>query len=278
VPYNFISLDSTMKKDEINAALVWKQFEDLVVPRLKLSAVDHAVYSHLLRHSRLEGKRRLHLSMNKLGRGTRLSAAGARNAVRRLVAKGALRLVERSKAGHVIEVLLPKEMRGVRTKLAAASSSGGTDARNWGLEKGNFWKDKALRQAIHRREGGACFYCLRRVKARLRCIDHVVPQVRCGPSSYRNLVSSCGDCNAQKGEEEAGEFSAEAVPRGKVDTGGAERAAASGERASGGKAAAGGDLASVNPRPGLKTSLQKKRAISSGPTREFRDSGQWPRT
>jgi hypothetical protein len=191
---------------EAAALQIWKQFEDLVVPQLKLSVVDHAVYSHLLRHSRLEGKRRLHLSMNKLGRCTRLSAAGARNAVRRLVAKGALRLVERSKAGHVIEVLLPEEMRGVRTKLAAASSSRGANARNWSPEKGNFWKDKALRQAIHRREGGACFYCLRRVKARLRCIDHVVPQVRCGPNSYRNLVSSCGECNAQKREEDAGNF------------------------------------------------------------------------
>jgi hypothetical protein len=199
-----------MKNEKPNAELVWKQFEDLMAPQLKLSAVDHAVYSHLLRHSRLEGKRRLHLSMNKLGRGTRLSGAGARNAVRRLVAKGALRLVERSKAGHVIDVLLPEEMRGVRTKLAAASSSGGTNTRDFGLEegleKGNFWKDKALRQAIHRREGGACFYCLRRVKARLQCIDHVVPQVRCGPNSYRNLVSSCGECNAQKREEEAGNF------------------------------------------------------------------------
>lgn len=186
---------------EAAALQIWKQFEDLAVPQLKLSVVDQAVYSYLLRHSRLEGKRRLHLSMYKLGRGTRLSAAGARHAVRRLVAKGALRLVERSKAGHVIEVRLPEEIRRVRTKLAMASSPSGTY-----LEKGNFWKDKALRQAIHRREGGACFYCLRRVKARLRCIDHVVPQVRCGPNSYRNLVSSCGDCNAQKGEEEAGNF------------------------------------------------------------------------
>jgi hypothetical protein len=178
-----------MKTKKPNAELVWKQFEDLVAPQLKLSVVDHAVYSYLLRHSRLEGKRRLHLSMYKLGRGTRLSAAGARHAVRRLVAKGALRLVERSKAGHVIEVRLPEEMRRVGTKLAVASASRGANARNWGLEKGNFWKDKALRSAIHRREGGACFYCLRRVKARLQCIDHVVPQVRCGPSSYRNLVS-----------------------------------------------------------------------------------------
>jgi 5-methylcytosine-specific restriction endonuclease McrA len=195
-----------MKNEKINALRVWKQFEDLVAPQLKFSVVDHTVYSHLLRHSRLEGKRRLHLSMYKLGRGTRLSAAGARHAVRRLVVKGALRVVERSKAGHVIEVRLPEEMRRVRTKHLEASSCRGTNARNWGLENGDFWKDRALRQAIHRREGGACFYCLRRVKARLRCIDHVVPQVRCGPSSYRNLVSSCGDCNAQKGEEEAGNF------------------------------------------------------------------------
>jgi len=189
-----------MKTKKLNAELVWIQFEDLVVPQLKLSVVDHAVLSYLLRQ-RIEGKRRLHLSMYKLGRATRLSAAGARHAVRRLVAKGALRLVERSKAGHVIEVRLPEEMRRVRAKLAEASSS-----RGMNLEKANFWKDKALRQAIHRREGGRCFYCLRRVKARLRCIDHVVPQVRCGTNSYRNLVSSCRDCNAEKGEEEAGNF------------------------------------------------------------------------
>ena len=190
-----------MKPEKLDAELVWKQFEDLVVPQLKLSVVDQAVYAHMVRHSRLEGKRRLHVSMNKLGRGTRLSSAGARHAVRRLVAKGALNLVERSKAGHVLEVRLPEEIRKVRSKLTAAS---GTSRPN--LERFNFWKDSGLRMAIHRREGGKCFYCLRRITARLRCIDHVVPQVRCGASSYRNLVSSCADCNAQKQEEEAGNF------------------------------------------------------------------------
>ena len=190
-----------MKAKKLDALLIWKQIEDQLVSRLRLNLTERAVYYHLVRHSRLEGKRRLHLSMYKLGRGTHLSAAGARHAVRRLVAKGALRLVERSKAGHVLEVRLPEEIRRVRTKLGEASSSRGPN-----LEKVNFWKDQALRAAIHRREGGACFYCLRRLKARLRCIDHVVPQVRCGASSYRNLVSSCGDCNAQKGEEDAGSF------------------------------------------------------------------------
>jgi hypothetical protein len=98
-----------MKTNKINAELVWKQLEDLVVPQLKLSAVDHAVLAYLLRHSRLEGKRQLRISMYKLGHGPHLSAGGARRALRRLVAKGALRLVERSKAGHVIEVRLQEE-------------------------------------------------------------------------------------------------------------------------------------------------------------------------
>jgi len=33
-----------MKTKRLNAELVWKQVEDLLVPRLSLSAVDHAVY------------------------------------------------------------------------------------------------------------------------------------------------------------------------------------------------------------------------------------------
>jgi hypothetical protein len=197
-----------MKNEKPNAELVWKQFEDLVAPQLKLSAVDHAVYSHLLRHSRLEGKRRLHLSMNRLGRGTR-HAPLRRGRTECGAPPGGER---RAAAGGT-------QQSGTRDRGAAAGrdARGEDEARGGklvrrdehpepGVEKGNFWKDKAVRQAIHRREGGACFYCLRRVKARLRCIDHVVPQVRCGPSSYRNLVSSCGDCNAQKGEEDAGNF------------------------------------------------------------------------
>jgi len=96
-----------------NAAQIWKQLEDDLVPRLRLSTTDRAVYSHLLRHTFLEGKSRLHFSIAWLSRGTRLSGA-ARESVRRLVDKGALRLLERSRAGHVIEVLLPHQIRSSR--------------------------------------------------------------------------------------------------------------------------------------------------------------------
>src|SRR3989454_7012917 len=100
-----------MKNKKPNAALVWKQLEDLLVPRLRLSVIDRTVYSHLLRHSRLEGKLRLRFSIQWLGRNIRLSTGPVREAVRRLAAPGAFRLVQRSKAGHVVEVRLPEEIR-----------------------------------------------------------------------------------------------------------------------------------------------------------------------
>lgn len=74
------------------------------------------------------------------------------------------------------------------------------------LEETDFLESQELRQAIHAREGGRCFYCLHRVKPALRCIDHVVPQAEMGGNSYRNLVSSCMGCNAQKREQRAEDF------------------------------------------------------------------------
>src|SRR5260370_30903666 len=122
-----------MKNKKRNAELVWKQLEDLLVPRLRLSVVDHTVYAHLLRHSRLEGKLRLRFSIRWLGRNIRASTGSVRAGVRRLVAQGALRLVQRSKLGHVVEVRLPDEIRTVRlnrieSRAAAKEEGPGTGA------------------------------------------------------------------------------------------------------------------------------------------------------
>jgi DNA-binding GntR family transcriptional regulator len=88
-----------MKIKNANAELVWKQLEDQLVPRLRLSLIDRTVYAHLLRHSRLEGKLRVRFSIRWLARNIRLSSGPVRQAVRRLVAQDALRLVQRSKTG-----------------------------------------------------------------------------------------------------------------------------------------------------------------------------------
>lgn len=125
--------------------------------------------------------------------------------MRSLVAKGALRLAERSRAGHVVEVRLPEEIRSVCAgKLAASRAVRLPSVAN--LEKVDFLESRALRQAIHARERGFCFYCLRRLGPMVRCLDHVVPRVRRGCNGYRNLVSSCAECNSQKGERRAEDF------------------------------------------------------------------------
>jgi 5-methylcytosine-specific restriction endonuclease McrA len=199
-----------MKNKKPKAELVWKQLEDLPAPRLRLSVIDRAVYSHLLRHSRLEGKLRLRFSIPWLGRNIRLSTGPVRDAVRRLVSHGALRMVQRSKAGHVVEVRLPDEIRAERLNRigsqAAAKEQRAPAHAAVNLEEVDFLQNMMLRKAIHVRERRQCFYCLRRTTPTVQCLDHVVPQARLGRNSYRNLVSSCMECNAQKGEKPADDF------------------------------------------------------------------------
>lgn len=196
-----------MPSTQPNAAKVWKQLEDDLVPRLRLSVIDKAVYAHLLRHTRLEGKSRLHFSIAWLARGTRLSCSPTRQAIRRLLHHGALRLVERSKAGHMIEVRLPHQIPITRSnEMQLAGPDRSSDSPHRDLEQTDFLRNNVLRQSIHSREHGRCFYCLRQTTCRVQCLDNVIPAARLGLNSYRNLVSSCLDCNSQKGEGSAADF------------------------------------------------------------------------
>jgi len=201
-----------MKPEKLNTTLLWKQLEDVLFPRLRFSITDRAVYCHLLRHTRLEGKLQLSFSIPWLARGIGISTGPVRESVRRLIVVGALRLIHRSKAGHVVAVRLPDEIRSVRPGLPAVANaiSVGDPSRPANspvnLEELDFLKTRALRQSIHLRERGHCFYCLRRTDARVQCLDHVVPLAKGGGNSYRNLVSCCLECNSLKGERSAPDF------------------------------------------------------------------------
>src|SRR4029077_7074256 len=145
-----------MKNKKLNTTQIWKQLEDHLVPNLRLSITDRVVYSHLLRHSRLEGKFRFRFSILRIARGIGLCANSTRWAVRRLISRGVLRLLQCSKAGHVVEVLLPDEVR-----TASPGRLGGIgDRQSPGFhraiypEEVDFLKTAALRRAIHSRERG----------------------------------------------------------------------------------------------------------------------------
>jgi len=194
-----------MNNKKPDAALVWKQLEEDLVPRLGLSLTERVVYAHLVRHSRLEGKRQLRFGIVWLARSVRVSDQPVRHAVRSLAAKGALRLVDRTMDGHLAEVLLPEEIHAAPPEGPGPSCL----ARRPGssnLEEMNFLQVSSRREAIHARERGLCFYCLRRFITRGRVLDHVVPQARGGNSSYRNLVSCCVECNSEKGETAAEDY------------------------------------------------------------------------
>ncbi|HXN52764.1 MAG TPA: HNH endonuclease [Candidatus Acidoferrum sp.] len=197
-----------MNPKKLNPGLLWMQFEDVLAPRLGLSVKERAVYSYLLRHSLVVGKLRLQFAVMALARTLGLSIGAARQAVRRLDELGALRVLERSKSGHLAEMHLPEKIRAIRlgkNGMTLATGAAGEPPAST-LEATDFLKTWALRKAIHDRERGACFYCLRRTPANVRCLDHVVPRVRFGRNSYRNLVSCCIECNTRKGDRPAPDF------------------------------------------------------------------------
>jgi hypothetical protein len=102
-------------------------------------------------------------------------------------------------------VLLPEEILADHLEEMASRPAGSVALRG-NLEQEDFLRTKILREAIHAREGGRCFYCLKRLTPSSRCLDHVVPRSQWGTNSYRNLVSCCRECNAQKGQCRAEDF------------------------------------------------------------------------
>jgi 5-methylcytosine-specific restriction endonuclease McrA len=193
---------------KLNAKLLWMQFEDILAPRLGLTVKERAVYCYLLRHSLVVGKLRLQFAVMSLARILGLSIGATRQAVRRLDELEALRVLERSKSGHLVEMRLPEQIRALRPGKNGASVAVGDagEPPASALESTDFLKTWALRKTIHDRERGACFYCLRRTPANVQCLDHVVPRVRFGRNSYRNLVSCCLECNTRKGDRRARDF------------------------------------------------------------------------
>ena len=194
-----------MKRIRLSPKDLWIEFEDFVAPALGMNVKDRAVYSYLLRHSLVLGKLRVQFAVTSLARILGLSQGLTRRTVRRLEEQGALRVVERSKYGHLAEVALPEMIR--------AAGSGKTAAlvrkrklHESRLETTDFMETYELRKSIHDREKDCCFYCLRRAPGKMKCLDHVVPRVRHGQNFYRNLVSCCMECNGRKADRPAGDF------------------------------------------------------------------------
>lgn len=174
----------------IDVVRLWAEIEEQMVPNLRLKLFDRALYFHLVRATRLRGKRMLVTSMPKLAADAALCKSVVKKGLWRLERHGAVRILYRNYHGHRIEVRLPQEIPGCRRHMRAA---GRTEAAE------DCYHSPKRRQIIFERDGHRCFYCLRNL-GRYRVVDHVVPQSQKGGDDYWNLVACCPACNFAKGE------------------------------------------------------------------------------
>jgi len=76
-------------------------------------------------------------------------------------------------------------------------------------KNGSHWLRPTTRLAIYLRDNFACVYCekdLKRVKSKLRTIDHIIPRENRGSNHPTNLVTCCKRCNDLKGTKLALDF------------------------------------------------------------------------
>lgn len=183
--------------DEITKEL--QNIEDHLIPKLKLDCWERALYYHLIRHTRLIGRDRAQFGLPSLAASTGFSEDTVRERIRALDKRGCIEIMERSRKGHLLRVLLPTEIDGIVPK----DCSGRVDTD---INEINFYSGRKHVNAIIQREQGKCFYCLRSLTADACVLDHAVPKLERGNDSFRNIVACCHECNAAKQGQSAEAF------------------------------------------------------------------------
>lgn len=191
-----------MSDNEIKKAL--KQIQDYLCPRL--DAYEQMLYYYLFRHSHLEGSPECIVGIKSLrlrvGMGTGMpgrppSEEQIRVKIRSLEKKGAINLLERSREGTRIRVVLPHDIPDC---VPLDEPKHEVDIDTVDFSKSPY------RELIISRENNKCFYCFKELK-KGRCeLDHVLASANGGDNSYRNLVASCLDCNNGKGDQDVEAF------------------------------------------------------------------------
>lgn len=172
------------------------------VPRLPRAAsgYEQALYLHCFRHSRLVGQREVVIGFKSARRriatgigeaGKPMSEGTCYKKLKSLARKGCIEVVDSTREGMKVRVHVPAEIPGVLPPLQPERAEPN-------LESVDFFTEPARREAILRREGGRCFYCLRELNGANWLVEHVRSRPH-GDSSYRNVVAACRACNNRKG-------------------------------------------------------------------------------
>lgn len=192
-----------MKEDQMNVFKeILIQIQDHLVPTL--DSYEQAIYHYVFRHTYLVGKKQmLYITRNaEIGFGTGVntktpSMKTRSKKIRSLEAKGAVKIIERSNKGILVELILPQNIAGLIKK---------EEKETVNVDSLDFYKDRRLLPVLLERENFRCFYIGKKITEENCYLDHVIPQSKGGDNTYRNIVATCYDANSMKNDMDVDDF------------------------------------------------------------------------
>jgi len=192
--------DKSKHMTELEEILI--KIQDHLVP--KLDSYEQAIYHLVFRHTYLIGEKQMIFSTrtSEIGFGTGDNAKPPSTKtrskkIRSLESKGAVKIIDRSNKGILVEIILPDEIVGLIHEEEDLVIN---------LEELDFFKDRRLLPALLERENHRCFYTGKKITEDNCYLDHVIPQSNSGGNSYKNIVATCYDANSMKREMDVQDF------------------------------------------------------------------------
>jgi len=178
------------------------QIQDHLVP--KLDSYEQAIYHYIFRYTYLIGKKQMLYSTRTaeigfgIGDNAKPPSTKTRSRkIRSLEAKGAVRIIERSNKGILVELILPNKIVGLIDKKKKETLD---------IASLDFYKDRRLMSVLLERANYRCFYTGKIITEENCYLDHVIPQSKGGDNTYRNIVATCYDANSMKHDMDVDDF------------------------------------------------------------------------
>ena len=168
--------------------IIYRDVEDKLLPHYQCDIWERGLYYYLLGQSRLREQEQIIVPLSQIADGLKCSDFQARKVIRSLSQKGVV-VLEQTRQGHQVRVLLPNELSIPDAINAQAKLD---------IETINFFQGRIYLRQILDRERRSCFYCMKEVTEDNCELDHVIPQVNAVNNNYRNIVAACHSCNTRK--------------------------------------------------------------------------------
>jgi DNA-binding Lrp family transcriptional regulator len=169
-----------------------EQIEDFLIMNKNLDSYEKSLYYHLFRNSRLISKIETIFVISNAQKCLGLSDSTVRDRLRKLDDKGCIKILDTTRDGVKVSVLLPDEIPNV-IPVTLDNSIEEADINSL-----DFYNDYRYRETILNRENGECFYCFKKIDKSNFVLDHFISQQNKGDNSYKNIVASCHECNSIK--------------------------------------------------------------------------------